>query len=78
MAGHPEVLSLEPEIGSRFEDYHSCTFFEAFFIQVKFCSTPYQRTYPYSSMVLLFEFSAFGIIFHGVKSVSIGNLTHSP
>ena len=30
MAGHPEVLSLEPEIGRRFEDYHSCTFFEAF------------------------------------------------
>ena len=30
-------------------------------------------------MVLLFEFSAFGIIFHGVKSVLfIGNLTHSP
>ena len=29
-------------------------------------------------MVLLFEFSAFGIIFHGVKSVFIGNLTHSP
>ena len=30
-------------------------------------------------MVLLFELSAFGIIFHGVKSVLfIGNLTHSP
>ena len=54
-------------------------FLWSFFIQVKFCSTPYQRTYPYSSMVLLFEFSAFGIIFHGVKSVLfIGNLTHSP
>ena len=79
MAENPEVLSLQSlNLAADLKIIIHVLSLKLFHPSKVLLNTLSESASLYSSVVLLFEFSAFGIIFHGVKSVFIGNLSHSP